>query len=142
LSSFPALATSVPEARNVVASLAARYGAGWEDLERIRLVVSEAVTNSIVHAYREPTGNVHVTAAVIADELTIVVADDGCGLGAAPPSPGLGLGLGLVANTCDAFSIVSRPYGGTQVEMRITLSGRPAQRIRSRARRPADALSF
>ena len=125
----------------MVASLAARYGAGWEDLERVRLVVSEAVTNSIVHAYPEPTGNVHVTAAVIDDELTIVVADDGCGLGAAEPSPGLGLGLGLVANTCDAFSIVSRPYGGTQVEMRIVLSGRPAQRVRSRAR-PADALSF
>jgi anti-sigma regulatory factor (Ser/Thr protein kinase) len=148
LSSFPAVAASVPEARNVVASLAARYGASWEDIERIRLVVSEVVTNAVVHAYAntEEAANVHVTAAVIADELTIVVADDGCGLGSAPASPGLGLGLGLVANTCDAFSIVTRPYGGTQLEMRITLSARgvdaPARR-RSHGSTPAeDVLSF
>jgi anti-sigma regulatory factor (Ser/Thr protein kinase) len=112
----------VPEARNVVASLAARYGANWDDLERIRLITSEAVTNAVVHAYGEPVGNVHVTAAVIGDERTVVVADDGCGLGSAKASPGLGLGLGLVANACDSLAIVARPYGGTQLEMRLKLS--------------------
>jgi anti-sigma regulatory factor (Ser/Thr protein kinase) len=143
LSSFPAVPASVPEARNVVASLAARYGASWDDLERIRLIISEAVTNAVVHAYGEPAGNVHVTAAVIDEELTVVVADDGCGLGAAKASPGLGLGLGLVANACDSLSIVARPYGGTQLEMSLTLSGgrvRAAERARTPGARPAADL--
>jgi anti-sigma regulatory factor (Ser/Thr protein kinase) len=140
LSSFPAVPESVPEARNVVASVAARYGASWDDLERIRLVVSEAVTNAVVHAYDAPGGKVHVTAAVISGELTVVVADDGCGLGCAAASPGLGLGLGLVANACETFSIVARPYAGTQLEMRLTLSGRdtaPAGRARTSDARTA-----
>ncbi len=141
LYSFPALPVSVPEARNVVASLAARYGAGWDDLERIRLVVSEAVTNAVVHAYDDAVGNVHLTAAVISGDLTVVVADDGCGWGCAGPSPGLGLGLGLVANACETFSIVARPYGGTQLEMTLTLSGRERE---PRVSRPAahPAASF
>jgi anti-sigma regulatory factor (Ser/Thr protein kinase) len=137
LSSFPAVPESVPEARDVVASAAARYGASWDDLERVRLIVSEAVTNAVVHAYDAPGGKVHVTAAVIAGELTVVVADDGCGLGCAPASPGLGLGLGLVANACDAFSIVARPYAGTQLEMRLTLSARNGA-SRRRARTPEE----
>lgn len=146
LSSFPAVPASIPEARDVVAAVAARYGASWDDLERIRLIVSEAVTNVVVHAYDEPAGNVHVTAAVIAGELTVVVADDGCGLGSAAASPGLGLGLGLVANACEDFSIVARPFGGTQLEMRLTLSGRethPRRREHAPAARSAsNFLSF
>jgi anti-sigma regulatory factor (Ser/Thr protein kinase) len=143
LSSYPAVPASVPEARDVVASLAARYGANWDDLERVRLITSEAVTNAVVHAYGEAAGNVHVTAAVIGDELTVVVADDGCGLGSAKESPGLGLGLGLIANACDSLAIVARPYGGTQLDMRLKLSGRQtraAEPARTPAARPAHEL--
>ncbi|HEY4450901.1 MAG TPA: ATP-binding protein [Solirubrobacteraceae bacterium] len=142
LYSFPALPASVPEARNVVASLAARHGASWDDLERIRLVVSEAVTNAVVHAYDEEVGNVHLTAAVISGDLTVVVSDDGCGWGCAGPSPGLGLGLGLVANACQALSIVARPYGGTQLEMRLTLCAREREHVVSRPAAQAEASLF
>lgn len=147
VSSYRAVPDAVPEARNVVASLAARYGAGWDDLERIRLIVSEAVTNAVIHAYRDGrAGKVHVTAAVIGGELTLVVADDGCGLGAAQASPGLGLGLGLIADGCDSLSIGARPYGGTQLEMRLPLAGggEPVHRVQRMptARAADDALSL
>jgi anti-sigma regulatory factor (Ser/Thr protein kinase) len=145
LSSYRAVPEAVPTARNVVASLAARYGAGCDDLERIRLIVSEAVTNVVVHAYdEESAGNVHITAAVIEGELTVVVSDDGCGLGCAGISPGLGLGLGLIANGCDSLSIVARPYGGTQLEMRLALcDGEPPTRVARAGRRTSgDVLSF
>jgi stage II sporulation protein AB (anti-sigma F factor) len=122
--SYRALPASVPQARAVVGALAWRNGAGPNDLERIRLVVSEAVTNVVMHAYDERVGNFHLTAAVIAGELTVVVADDGCGLGAARESRGLGLGLGLIAQGCDSLSILARPFGGTQIEMRIALCNR------------------
>jgi anti-sigma regulatory factor (Ser/Thr protein kinase) len=122
--SYRAVPASVPETRAVVAALAGRNGAGCNDLERIRLVVSEAVTNVVMHAYDESVGNVHLTAAVISGELTVVVADDGCGLGAAGESRGLGLGLGLIAQGCDSLAILARPFGGTQLEMRVALSDR------------------
>jgi anti-sigma regulatory factor (Ser/Thr protein kinase) len=124
VSSYRAVPGSVPAARTVVTSLAARNGASRNGLERIRLVVSEAVTNVVMHAYDEPVGNFHLTAAVVSGELTVVVADDGCGLGAARESRGLGLGLGLIAQGCDSLSIFARPHGGTQLEMRVALSDR------------------
>ena len=94
-----------------------------------------------MHAYDETVGNIHLTAAVISGELTVVVADGGCGFGSAGPSPGLGLGLGLVGGASEVFSIVARPYGGTQLEMRLTLRGRERRRAVSLpAVQPAGAL--
>jgi serine/threonine-protein kinase RsbW/stage II sporulation protein AB (anti-sigma F factor) len=145
---FDATPQSVPQARRAVACWAVIEGAAGGDLDRIRLAVSEAVTNAVVHAYSAPTGGiVRVTAGGSAGELTVLVADDGCGIGAAPESPGLGLGLGVIEECCDALTISSRAAGGIQLEMRFRLRGweEPrALRLRSQvrgsvtsARRPA-----
>jgi len=124
---YEAAPGSVRRARLDVAALAARHGAEEEQLERVRLAVSEAVTNALMHGYGgEEARRVQVTAAVIDGELTVVVADDGCGLGAAGASPGLGLGLGVISLGCDALSIVARAGGGTQIEMRFALGSLPA----------------
>ncbi|HUB73538.1 MAG TPA: ATP-binding protein [Solirubrobacteraceae bacterium] len=113
---------AIAQARAEVAALAAQHGAGEDELERVRLAVSEAVTNALMHAYGgDQSRAVQVTAAVIDGELTVVVADDGCGLGAAKPSPGLGLGLGVISLGCDALTVLARAGGGTQLEMRFAL---------------------
>lgn len=122
--SYLAVARSIGEARRQVAALAASDGAGEEDLERIRLAVSEALSNAVLHGYGcKDAGLVHLTAAVIEGELTVVVADDGCGLGHARRSEGLGLGLAVITELADSLSVISRASGGTQVEMRFQLSG-------------------
>jgi anti-sigma regulatory factor (Ser/Thr protein kinase) len=127
--SYDAVAASVVAARSAVSAFAARSGATMEDLERLRLAVSEAVTNAVVHAYPPDTpGLIHVTAALAGRELSVIVADDGCGLGGARETPGLGLGLRLMDHSCASLAVTARPSGGTQLEMRFLLSSTTAER--------------
>ena len=131
--SLCAEANSVPCARRVVAEWAASNGAIAADLDRIRLAVSEAVTNAVVHAYTaERRGAVRVSAGLGAGELTVLVADEGCGIGAAPESPGLGLGLGVIDECADALTITTRAAGGIQLEMRFRLERCVERRFRER----------
>jgi anti-sigma regulatory factor (Ser/Thr protein kinase) len=90
-------------------------------LEAVRLAVSEALANAVVHAYSERPGSIQVTAAVAADELWVLISDDGCGMHPRTDSPGLGLGLALIAQVSDSLEIISRGIGGTEVRMRFTL---------------------
>lgn len=125
---YPAVAESVGQARRAVAALAQLDGAREEDLERIRLAVSEAVSNAIIHAYAfESARGIALTAAVIDGELTVVIADDGCGFGGARESQGLGLGLAVMTQLCDSLTMSRRSSGGTQMEMRFRLNGVPAR---------------
>jgi anti-sigma regulatory factor (Ser/Thr protein kinase) len=116
--SVPAVAASVPLLRNDVVSFAAGAGASAEQLGAIRLAVSEAVTNVVVHAYTDEPGSIHLTAALGPGELTLLVADDGCGVNRPARHPGLGWGLALIAQSGRGFTIIERADGGT--EARIT----------------------
>lgn len=119
--SYPAVPEAVPLARRALAAVAAAAGAG-ERLDEIRLAVSEALTNAVVHAYRNgQSGRLHVTAAVAADELWVLIGDDGRGLHAWNDSRGLGIGLSLISGLSDDFAIVTRASGGTEVQMRFDL---------------------
>ncbi len=120
--SYPAVPEAVPLARRALAEVAAAAGAGGERLEEIRLAVSEALTNAVVHAYRNgETGRFQVTAAVASGELWVLIADDGRGLHAWNDSRGLGIGLSLISGLSDDFAIVTRASGGTEVQMRFDL---------------------
>lgn len=120
--SYPAVPEAVPLARRALAAVAAAAGAAGDRLDEIRLAVSEALTNAVVHAYRgDEAGRLHVTAAVAADELWVLIGDDGRGLHAWNDSQGLGIGLSLISGLSDDFSIVTRGSGGTEVQMRFDL---------------------
>jgi serine/threonine-protein kinase RsbW len=121
--SYPAVAEAVPLARRELTDVAAMAGAGGERLEEIRLAVSEALTNAVVHAYRgDQPGHFHVTAAVASGELWVLISDDGRGLHAWNDSRGLGIGLSLISGLSDDFAIVTRASGGTEVQMRFDLN--------------------
>ncbi len=111
--------------RQRVASKAATLGAETDVLERMRLAVTEAVTNVVVHAYREPAepGDVTVVAQHEDSGMTVVVSDDGMGLLPRVDSPGLGLGLGLMAQVTDDFDIRTRAAGGVEVRLHFTFDG-------------------
>jgi anti-sigma regulatory factor (Ser/Thr protein kinase) len=120
--SYAAVPETVPLARRLLTDIAAAAGAGGERLEEIRLAVSEALTNAVVHAYRDgEVGRLHVTAAVAAGELWVLIGDDGRGLHAWNDSRGLGIGLSLISGLSDDFAIVTRATGGTEVQMRFDL---------------------
>src|ERR1700743_71392 len=112
---------SVSEARSKLVDFAATVGATPSQVDAVRLAASEAMTNSVLHAYRGGPGRIYVNAAVASGELWILISDDGCGLQPRADRPGLGLGLGLISEVSDDFAIVSRASGGTEVRIRFNL---------------------
>jgi serine/threonine-protein kinase RsbW len=130
---YEASARSVAEGRTTLADFAAKAGATPSQVDAVRLATSEAMTNSVLHAYRGGPGLIYVNAATASGELWILISDDGCGLKPRADRPGLGLGLGLISEVSDDFAIVSRATGGTEVRIRFNLvhaeapAGRPAR---------------
>jgi anti-sigma regulatory factor (Ser/Thr protein kinase) len=118
---FPAVAESVPKARAVLTEFARQAGLCGARLDMLRVAVSEAVTNVVVHAYRGRAGSVGVAAAVASGELWVLISDDGCGHQTPPENPGLGFGLVLMADACDDFVIAERAEGGTEARMLFRL---------------------
>jgi anti-sigma regulatory factor (Ser/Thr protein kinase) len=114
---------AVTAARNGVADYAEAAGATAELVESVKLAVSEAVTNSVVHGYPGAPGEITVSAAIAGEELWVLVADRGRGHHAPSRSPGLGWGLALIAAASDEFVILERSGGGTEVRIRFALPG-------------------
>jgi serine/threonine-protein kinase RsbW len=120
--SAPAAPASVSWARQLLGDFAAAAGLAGQRLEDVRLAISEAVTNAVAYAYDGAPGEIQVIAAVVGDELWLVIADDGNGMHARPSEArGLGLGLGLMAQLSDALTILARASGGVEVRMRFDL---------------------
>ena len=76
--------------RRAVAAYASASGFAGEQLENVRLAVSEAVSNVVMHAYPGQPGQVHVTAHAVDEELWVLIADDGAGHNTPSSRPGLG----------------------------------------------------
>lgn len=113
---------SVGEVRRWLIGFATEHGADPDQLSRIGLAVSEAITNAVVHAYPPGSpGQVHVVMDLEDEELEVVVADDGQGLRASLDSYGLGAGLPIVAACSDRFAIRERVPHGIEVWMRFSL---------------------
>jgi anti-sigma regulatory factor (Ser/Thr protein kinase) len=121
--SYPAISDSVPRVRRKLVAFAAAAGADMDQIESVRLAVSEALSNVVQHAYPDSPRKMDVTAWVVEDELWILIADDGCGLRAGRESDGLGLGLALISQVSDGFVVMERACGGTEVRMRFELEG-------------------
>ena len=117
--SAPAVPASVPLLRGKVVRFAAAAHVADPPLADVRLAVSEAVTNVVVHGYHldpEP-GPVDVTATIDGDALRVVVADEGAGMVPRIDSPGVGVGLPLISSVANAVEVRSRDPRGTEVHI-------------------------
>ncbi|MEA2312191.1 MAG: hypothetical protein QOE28_2159 [Solirubrobacteraceae bacterium] len=118
---LPAEAASIGEARRRVSAFAAEHGGELDVLGRIRIAISEAVTNAVVHGNAGARrGVISVMADFEEGDLEVVVTDDGRGLGARV-MPGAGLGLGLVEASADRLRVRDRAPHGVEVWMRFAL---------------------
>ena len=122
----------VPALRGEIARFAQMVGIGDPLLGAVKLAVSEAVTNAVLHAYvdRSP-GAVHLTAWLSDERLLVEVADDGSGMTPRLDSPGLGVGLPFIAATSDTLDITSSPQGGVLLRMSFALARGRAPRDRT-----------
>lgn len=118
---YPAEPVSISAAREELAVVAERAGASGDELERIRLATSEALTNVVEHAYAAADGEIEVLAAVTVGEISVLVADRGPGLRGGGTSEGLGLGLALMRTSSDALTLAQRSGGGLEVQMRFAI---------------------
>jgi stage II sporulation protein AB (anti-sigma F factor) len=121
---FPALAEHVRDARREVSDFARRFGVPESELDGVRLAVSEAVGNAVMHGYRDGNpGGVTVIAEADDHRLRVLVRDDGCGMSPNVDSRGAGLGLPLIAELAESMSVRTTATGrGTQLCMTFGLS--------------------
>ena len=127
-------------ARIAVAALAAQAGFSVEDIEEIKVAVSEAVTNAIVHGYGgRADASVAVSAMLAQQRLTVTVSDRGVGMAdvQAAMQPGslddehTGLGFAFMKAFMDEVSVQSRVGQGTQVTMEKMAHTHPVNRVTS-----------
>lgn len=92
-------------------------------LGAIAVCVTEALTNVVVHAYRnqERPGRIEMEAELDGDSLYVRVRDHGLGLKPRLDSPGLELGLLLITRMSAHSTIVLPEQGGTEITMRFNL---------------------
>lgn len=116
---------AVSLARRRVAEFATRHGV--RQPADVALAVSEAVTNAVLHAYRDGrTGNVRVVACGRPTEFVVVVRDYGCGMRPHPESPGAGFGLAIIAASVAEMNIERPEDGGTRIRLRFGRAARAA----------------
>lgn len=122
--SRPARAGNVAALRRAAVEFAAHAGADDLQQENIGLAMSEAISNSVLHAYPDgdAPGAVIVKARQERATIVVLVCDEGRGMSPRPDSPGLGLGLALIARVTERFEIEDRaPLPGVRLRMTFPL---------------------
>jgi anti-sigma regulatory factor (Ser/Thr protein kinase) len=113
---IPGTPVGVRMLRGEMTGIAKDCGMDAEGIADVRLAVTEAATNAVIHAYADADGELRVTAAMQDGELAIVISDTGPGLVERRDSPGLGLGLSIIASVAERLKIVNRS-SGTEIHM-------------------------
>ncbi|MGN1169862.1 MAG: anti-sigma F factor [Acutalibacteraceae bacterium] len=124
--------------RSAVAAFAAQLDPTVEEIADIKTAVSEAVTNCIVHAYRNCVGKIYIYAAIFDNStIKITVRDRGCGIEdiAQARTPlfstlggeRAGLGFAVMESFTDKLTVRSKPGVGTSVTMIKKTGGRESK---------------
>ena len=134
---LPAHSINESVARACISAFVADANPTLEELCDIRCALSEAVTNSIVHAYRDcnDRDNCYIYISVrlySTKEITVEVSDNGCGIEdvekartpmftTGDPDERCGMGFLVMESFTDYLQVDSKPGEGTCVLMRKKL---------------------
>lgn len=124
-------------ARTAVAAFLCSLDPTVEEMTDLKTAVSEAVTNAIVHGYRESIDTVYLSASIYSDNRIVVkIRDKGCGISdipkameplftTCPEEERAGLGFAVMESLTDKVRVFSQPGKGTTVtlEKRIISKG-------------------
>ncbi|NMB02641.1 MAG: anti-sigma F factor [Firmicutes bacterium] len=124
---IPSDTRNVAFARTTLALFASQLDWTLDELEDIKVAVSEAVSNSIIHGYQLQEGVVHIDASYVDNELTIVVEDFGQGIAdieqaqetgyTSIPEERMGLGFTFMHEYMDEVLVSSQVHKGTKVTL-------------------------
>ncbi|WP_274364449.1 anti-sigma F factor [Paenibacillus thermotolerans] len=126
---FSSVSDNEAFARVAVAAFVSQLDPTLDELTDIKTVVSEAVTNAIIHGYNEnQEGLVTITARMDGDMVYITVEDEGQGIEdlelartplytSKPELERSGMGFTIMENFMDRIDVTSEPGKGTKVEM-------------------------
>jgi anti-sigma regulatory factor (Ser/Thr protein kinase) len=111
--------------RQALAGLADELGIDAARLADMKVALTEACTNAVLHAYDEQGGPLEAAMAVEEGRLTLTVRDRGQGLRPLPSAsegPPLGFGIALIASLADEFGVAGG-MRGTEVQIAFALDG-------------------
>ena len=130
---FPSKSVNEGFARSAVACFASQMDPTIEEIGDIKTAVSEAVTNSIVHAYKNQVGDIYITCEQYdSGDVRIKIRDKGCGiedvkkamepLYSSEGGERAGLGFSVMESFMDSLRVSSKPGKGTTVILRKKIS--------------------
>ena len=133
---LPSYSVNEGIARGAVASFCAQFNPTASELGDIKCALSEAVTNSVVHAYRDSVGEIYITVDLLdSSVIKIKIKDKGCGIDdvkcARTPlyttdraGERSGMGFTVMESFTDAMRVTSKSGKGTTVTLYKRISGR------------------
>lgn len=120
-------------ARVTVGAFISQLDPTMDELTEIKTVVSEAVTNSIIHAYNnEPNHTITIKCKIDHDEIELIIKDHGIGISdidqarqplytSKPELERSGMGFTIIENFMDSVKVTSSPTEGTTLYMKKQL---------------------
>lgn len=133
---FSALSQNESFARVTVAAFIAQLDPTMDELTEIKTVVSEAVTNAIIHGYEnDPEGIVYITVTIDDNFIEMTIKDTGVGITdvdearqplftTKPELERSGMGFTIMENFMDEVEVLTKPGSGTEVRLRKHLQSR------------------
>ena len=133
---LPSYSVNEGIARGAVAAFCTQLNPTASELGDIKCALSEAVTNSIVHAYKDCIGEIYITVDLLENSVVkIKIKDKGCGIEdvkcARTPlyttdraGERSGMGFTVMESFTDAMRVTSKREKGTCVVMYKQIKGR------------------
>ena len=136
--SFLSRSSNESFARATVAAFVSQLDPTIDELADIKTAVSEAVTNCIVHAYRDGLGTIYITVKIFENgKIVIQIRDKGCGIEDIPQAmeplfttageERAGLGFAVMQSFMDKLKVKPRAGNGTRVIMEKNIIRRPVR---------------
>jgi stage II sporulation protein AB (anti-sigma F factor) len=133
--SFPSYSSNEAFARAAIASFAAQLDPTLEEICDLKTAVSEAVTNCIIHGYKDSIGVIYIVVKLYENrQISVKIRDKGCGIAdvqqAMEPlfttggEERAGLGFAVMQSFTDKLTVTSKVGKGTTVTMRKYFSRR------------------
>lgn len=135
---FSALSQNESFARVAVGAFVAQLDPTMEEMTEIKTVVSEAVTNAIIHGYNnDPNGIVYIHVTIEDGVIELIIRDEGIGIQdideakqplftTKPELERSGMGFTIMENFMDEMEIISEPMIGTTVYLKKIITNSKA----------------